>query len=96
LAGNGGLSVRLKIHPLLCQSTGLQETVDVEGTTVGECLRHLQRRFPDIRSKLFTEQGKLKAFIDVYINNRSTYPQGLDHPVVEGDELAIMLMLGGG
>ncbi len=51
-------------------------------------------QFPNL--KLFDTDGKLLAYLDVYVNGESAYPEGLKKPVKDEDELSIILMIGGG
>ena len=88
------MGVKLKIHPLLLQFTEGQEILEVRGQTVEECLRDFQTRFPS--SEVFDKQGKLRNSMGVFLNHRSIYPQGLDHPVKDGDELSLLVVIGGG
>jgi molybdopterin converting factor small subunit len=90
------LSITVNIHQALRQITNNQATVEVAGTTVGECLTELVRRFPDIKSKLFDKKGKLLNYIDIYVNAESSYPEELAKSVKDGDKLSITLMLAGG
>jgi len=70
------------------------EVVEVNGSTVGECLKHLVEQFPKL--KLFNKDGKLLPYLGIYVNGESAYPKQLDKPVKDGDELSIILMVGGG
>ncbi|MFC2002037.1 MoaD/ThiS family protein [Chloroflexota bacterium] len=88
------MSIKVNTGPLLSQSTNKQQIVEVNGNTVGECLRNLVEQFP--RLKLFEKDGQLLAYIEIYINGESAYPQELDKPVKDGDELSIILMIDGG
>jgi molybdopterin converting factor small subunit len=90
------LSITVNIHQALRQITNNQSTVEVAGTTVGECLTELVQRFPDIKGKLFDKKGKLLNYIDIYVNAESSYPEELAKPVKDGDKLSITLMLAGG
>ena len=72
------------------------ETVEVHGGTVGECLKHLVKRFPGIEKMLFTKDGELLSYVGTYVNGRDTYPEQLAKSVGDGDELNIMYILGGG
>jgi molybdopterin converting factor small subunit len=90
------LGITVNIHQALRQITNNQATVEVAGTTVGECLTELVQRFPDIKSKLFGKNGKLLNYIDIYVNAESSYPEELAKPVKDGDKLSITLMLAGG
>ena len=90
------MSITVNIHQALRQITNNQSTVEVAGTTVGECLTELVQRFPDIKGKLFDKKGKLLNYIDIYVNAESSYPEELAKPVKDGDKLSITLMLAGG
>ena len=72
------------------------ESAEVEGSTVGECLNQLVKRFPRIQNLLFDKGGKLLKYVDVYVNGKSTYPEELVKPVNDGDELQILLVIAGG
>src|SRR6516225_3996213 len=53
----------------LRQYTGKQDAVSVPGTTVGEVLRMLATQYPDLRKQIFTDEGKLRSFVNVYLND---------------------------
>ena len=72
------------------------KVAEVNGNTVGECLKHLTAKFPPIEKQLFDEQGKLLSFIDIYVNGLSSYPEKLAKSVKDGDELSIRFIIGGG
>jgi len=72
------------------------DTVEVEGNNVGDCLEDLIRQFPDMRNALFDKKGKLLNAVEIYINQKSAYPDELAKPVKDGDDIHITLMLAGG
>ncbi len=90
------MSIKINIPPYLRSYTNNVEVVEVNGSTVGECLSHLFKQFPDIEKALFDKDGKLHSYIDVYINNESAYPEELAKPVQDGDELRILYIISGG
>jgi MoaD family protein len=72
------------------------EVIEVSGSTVGECLNHLVKQFPGTKKQLFTENGDLFQNIIISVNGKSAYPEQLDKPVKDGDELNIVFIIGGG
>ena len=90
------MSKTIKIHQSLRNLTDGQSTVEVNGATVGECLKELVKRFPSIEPQLFNKKGTLYNYVEIYANSKSTYPEELAFPVKDGDELTIILMLAGG
>ena len=59
------MSIKINIPRLLHQYTDGREVVEVEGSTVGQCLDHLVKQFPDIEQGLVDEESKLQPYIDV-------------------------------
>jgi molybdopterin/thiamine biosynthesis adenylyltransferase/rhodanese-related sulfurtransferase/molybdopterin converting factor small subunit len=75
-----------------------QSTVDVSAKTVAEALAALTSQFPDLRKHLYTDEGKLRAFVNVYLNDEDI--RYIDHkenaPVKESDSLSIIPSIAGG
>lgn len=90
------MSVIVNLHPSLQRFTNGQATVKVEGNTVGQCLDGLVKQFPEIKSRLLDKKGKLLNYIDIYVNQESSYPEELAKPVRDGDEIHITLIIAGG
>lgn len=90
------MSIRVNVHPSLYHLTNNQEVVVVQGTTIGQCLKHLIEQFPDMEEALFDKNGKLLNYVDIYINMESAYPELLDRKVKESDELHLMPVIQGG
>ena len=72
------------------------EVVEVSGSTVGECINHLVKQFPDMKKQLFTKTGSLFENIIISVNGKSAYPEQLAKPVKDGDELSVVFIIGGG
>jgi molybdopterin converting factor small subunit len=90
------MSVKINIHPFLSQHTNNQDVVEVNGSTVGQCLEQLVARFPELRPWLFEKSGKLNRLVEIYVNMESSYPEELAKPVKDGDELHIIVIISGG
>jgi molybdopterin converting factor small subunit len=76
---------------------GRQSAVEVPATTVGEALARLVAEHPDLRRHLYGEEGKLRAFVNVYLNDEDVrYLQREATPVKEGDALSIVPSIAGG
>jgi molybdopterin converting factor small subunit len=73
-----------------------RNVIEVHGSTVGECLNHVVKRFPSIKKQLFTPTGDLFNNILISVNGESAYPEQLAKPVNDGDELNIVFMINGG
>ena len=90
------MSVNVSIHKTHHHFTDGLETVEVNGETVGDCLKDLVERHPGMGKVLFKPGGKLHPLIEIYLNMKSTCPDELKKPVKDGDEIYITLMLAGG
>ena len=78
--------------------TGGQQTVSVPGTTVGEALEQLTGAYPELRQHLYTGEGKLRSFVNIYLNDDDVryLPAKEDSPVSSTDELTIIPSIAGG
>lgn len=90
------MSVTIHLHKTHRQFSEGLETVDVEGHTVGECLRRLVERFPDMKPQIFDRVGQVNKTIEIYLNMTSAYPDELNRATRDGDHIHITLMLAGG
>jgi len=90
----------MKIHiPTPLRSyTGGKETVEVVGATVGATLDQLAQDFPALRNHLFTTEGKLRSFVNVYLNDDDIryLPSKEETTANDADELTIIPSIAGG
>ena len=90
------LSITLNIYKGLCVYTDGLEKLEVTGETIGECLKDLIDRYPNMQNALFDAKGKLLGYIKIYLNRVSTSPDELKKPVKDGDEIHIQMIITGG
>ena len=77
--------------------TDKQESVEVSGGTVGELLADLTKKHDGLRKHLYTDEGKLRNFVNVYLNDEDIrYLQREATPVNPGDSLSIVPSVAGG
>ena len=77
--------------------TDKKESVDVTGGTVGELLKDLTTRYEGLRRHLYTDEGRLRNFVNVYLNDEDIrYLQREQTPVKPGDTLSIVPSVAGG
>lgn len=90
----------MKIHiptPLRAY-TDRQETVEVTATTVSAGLQGLVELYPALKSHLFTPDGKLRSFVNVYLNDEDVryLPEKEETGVPDAAELTIIPSIAGG
>lgn len=71
-------------------------SVELEGSTVHEILDNLQIEYPDSQKVLFDENGSLRPFVSVYVNDVKIGNTDLDAPVREGDTVLLLPAIAGG
>lgn len=87
----------IKIPPVLRSQTGGANEVAAEGSTVGEVLRALTSAHPDTESRLFSPEGDLNRYVNVYLNDEDVRVlKGLDTAVGESDTVVILPAMAGG
>jgi MoaD family protein len=90
-------SVKVLIPTPLRQYTGKQASVEVSARTVGEMLSELTSQFPDLRKQLFSDDGKLRRFVNVYVNDEDIrYLENENTLVKESDTVSIVPSVAGG
>jgi len=88
---------RILIPTPLRQFAEKNDNVELPGATVGEVLGALTTRFPDLKKNLYNEEGKLRSFVNVYLNDEDIrYISKEATPVAEGDTLSIVPSIAGG
>ena len=90
------MAVKVNLHLSLQRFTDGEKTLEVNGSTVGECVGALIETYPELESFLFDSGGEFKSYIGVYVNLQNTYPKEMDTPVKEGDEIHLVQIFSGG
>ena len=88
---------KILIPTPLRQYAGKQDSVEVAATTVGEALHSLTSQHQDLRKHLYNDEGKLRSFVNVYLNDEDIrYMKKEATPVQEGDTISIVPSIAGG
>ena len=87
----------IKIPPVLRASVGGEKQVSASGSNVGEVLRDLATNHPATESQLFSAEGELNRYVNVYLNDEDVRVlDGLETPVGDTDTLVILPAMAGG
>lgn len=88
---------KILIPTPLRQFTGGADTVDAAGSSVAEVLGALTAAYPELRNNLYNEEGKLRSFVNVYVNDEDIRYLSKDSTAVaEGDTISIIPSIAGG
>lgn len=91
------MTVNVVIPTPLRQYSSGQKTVEVAGATVGQALDALTSAHPDLKRHLFSEDGKLRSFVNVYLGDEDVRHLKQDEtPLTDGATLSIVPSVAGG
>jgi adenylyltransferase/sulfurtransferase len=90
----------MKVHiptPLRAYTQG-QETVDIPGASIAAALENLTTAYPALKPNLYTAEGKLRSFVNLYFNDEDVryLDQKEATPATDADELTIIPSIAGG
>jgi sulfur-carrier protein len=87
----------VKFPAVLRANVGGAREVEAGGATIGEVLASLVERWPSLGDQLFTEDGELNRFVNVYVNGQDVrYLDGTATPVADRDEVRLLPAMAGG
>jgi molybdopterin converting factor small subunit len=94
---NHRMAVKVLIPTPLRQFTGKQASIECSATTVGEALGSLTGTFADLRKHLYTEEGKIRSFVNVYLNDEDIrFLDKENTRTKDGDTISIVPSIAGG
>jgi len=87
----------VKIPPVLRARTGGEAEISADGATVGAVLSALAEGHPGTRDQLFSEDGALNRYVNVYLNDEDVRVlDGLETAVADSDTVVILPAMAGG
>lgn len=90
-------NVIIHIPSYFSHLTNGQAEAEVHGDTVRKCLDDLIRHFPEMKDNLYDKKkGKLLNIVEIFVNQKSAYPEELAKPINDGDEIHITIIFAGG
>ena len=91
------MSVSVRIPTTLRPLTGGQSAVSLEGTSVRDVIANLDGAHPGFADRLLDDEGNLRRFVNVFVaDDDIRFLDGLDTPVPDGAEVAIIPAVAGG
>lgn len=91
------MNIIIRIPAPLQKLTGNLAEVEGRGNNIAELLQNLAKDFPGVKERLYDEAGKLRRFINIYVNEEDVrfLQQGLTL-IKDGDEVSIIPAIAGG
>jgi adenylyltransferase/sulfurtransferase len=88
---------KILIPTPLRQYVDRKDSVEVAGATIGEVLGALTTQYPDLRKNLYSDEGKLRSFVNVYVNDEDIRYLSKDKTEVKAaDTISIVPSIAGG
>ena len=91
------MAINVRIPTPLRNLTENLEVISAEGNNISEIIDDLQRSYPGLGERICDENGEVRRFLNIYINNEDIrFQDGKQTPVNDGDELSIIPAIAGG
>jgi len=91
------MNSEVRIPAPLRRLTNGQDKITAEGDTLQEIIDFLEQNFPDIKSRICNEDGEIRNFVNIYINEENVrFLNGISSKINDGDEISIVPAVAGG
>ncbi|GHV22952.1 molybdopterin synthase sulfur carrier subunit [Planctomycetales bacterium] len=91
------MAITLLIPTALRSFTDRQSEVEVAAATVGDAVKALGAKYPDLNAHLFDDHGELRSFINLFVGDRKIEkPDGLTQPLADGETVMLVPAIAGG
>ena len=91
------MAIKLEIPTALRPFADKQATVEFNASTVGEALKNLTAKYGDLKKHLYTEDGRIRSFVNIYVNDEDIrYLEKENTPIKDGDTISIVPSIAGG
>lgn len=91
------MAVKVIIPTPLQKLTGSKADVEAKGSNVRELIDDLEKSFPGLKERICDETGKIRRFINIYVNEEDIRFLEQDNtPIKDGDEISIIPAIAGG
>lgn len=91
------MTVKVRIPTPLQKLTKDQGEVSASGDTIAALIHNLDKSYPGLRERLYDEQGNLRRFVNIYVNEEDIrFLKGEATSLKDGDEVSIIPAIAGG
>src|SRR5512140_3919098 len=91
------MATKILIPTPLRPYTDKKDAVEADGATVGELLADLTRKHAGLKAHLYNEQGKLRSFVNIYVNDEDIRYLEKEQTAVKADDtVSIIPSVAGG
>ena len=88
---------KIKIPSQLRTQTDGSDQVEIAAATVGEALDKLVEKFPDLKDRVYDEDGKLRRYVNIYLGDEDIrFMDNLETSIQDASELSLVPAIAGG
>lgn len=91
------MAIKIKIPTPLQKLTENKTEVETDGDTILELIENLEKKYPGIKERICSEDGKIRRFINIYVNEQDIrFLNGDETKIKDSDEVSIIPAIAGG
>ena len=91
------MNTKILIPTPLRGFTEQKDQVQLDAATVGEALSTLSTQYPTIKRHLYTDEGSLRSYVNIYVNDDDIRVLSKEQtPIADGDVILIIPAIAGG
>jgi len=90
------MSIKVILTPYFRDIVKRNNSLTANGHTVREIIEDIDKKYPGFKQECIDAQGRLHGFLEIYINQKSAFPDELNRKVSDNDEITILTVVGGG
>lgn len=91
------MSIKVLIPAPLRRYTGNQDSLQLDGQSVGEVMGDLTARYGELKKHLYGDDGRLRNFVNIYVNDEDVRNLAQEETVVQPtDVISIVPSIAGG
>ncbi len=91
------MPVTVRVPTPLRPLTGNAEQIEVSGSSIKEIIDDMESKYPGIKDRLCDENGEIRRFINVYVNDEDIrFQKNQETPVKDGDLISVVPAIAGG
>jgi MoaD family protein len=91
------MAIEVRIPPILRSYTDGEKAVNASGQSIGALIEDLDSNHPGIKGRLLDDEGGLRRFVNVYVNDEDVrFIGGLEAEVTDGDQVVVLPAVAGG
>ena len=91
------MAIKVRIPTPLQKITKDKDIVECDGCSIKDLVTNLEKKYPGIKNRLYDENGSIRRFINIYVNEEDIRFLQMDStPLKDGDEVSIIPAIAGG